>query len=290
MSANSPTDSSPAGRSRALPIPLTFTGVVAFSRRPPAWLLSLWLVTALGSAAMLIWFVETRWIPVVEDTIQGLPEGLILTEGSLESFSQNESIRQSNRFLSLVVTSSSSTPESSTADVQVILTPHEARLHSLLGYLQLPYDHRLALNLSPSHLVPWWNSRKPLVRAAAFLVLVGNLLLAWMLLASLYAPPLFLVIYMSDRRAEFAKTWRLAGTALFPGALIMVLSIGLYTWHLMSLLGLLVATAIHFLLPWIYLMGSAPHLPGVEGRLGQKENPFASSLPDANESRKTLED
>ena len=208
MNANSPTDSSPAGRSRALPIPLTFPGVVTFAHRSPAWLLSLWLVTALGSAAMLIWFVEVRWVPIVEDTVQALPEGLILTEGSLQSFSQTESVRQSNRFLSLVVTSSSSTPESSTADVQVILTPHEARLHSLLGYLQLPYDHRLALKLSPSHLVPWWNSRKPLVRAAAFLFLVGSLLLSWILLATLYAPPLLLLIYMSDRRVEFATIWR----------------------------------------------------------------------------------
>ena len=82
------------------------------------------------------------------------------------------------------------------------------------------------------------------------------LLLSWGLLATVYFLPVWLVAFFANRDLNFLQSWRLAGAALMPGALLMSLSIWLYGVGVFDLVKLCFAFGMHFLIGWIYLFVS----------------------------------
>ena len=57
---------------------------------------------------------------------------------------------------------------------------------------------------------------------------IFGLLLTWALLATLYFFPVWLVAFYTDRDLNFRASWKVAGAALMPGALLLTLGIVLY--------------------------------------------------------------
>ena len=113
-------------------------------------------------------------------------------------------------------------------------------LSSALGSLEFDYSRQSALDLSRSHLEPWWGAWRPVVLVVAGLAVAAGLLLVWSGLAWIYAPAAKLVAWFCDRRLSWPGAWRLAGAALLPGAVLMALGLVLYGWQWWMFLDLVI--------------------------------------------------
>jgi hypothetical protein len=80
-----------------------------------------------------------------------------------------------------------------------------------------------------------------------------GLLLLWAVLATLYFIPVWLVCLFSNRDLNLAASWKLAGAALLPGALILSLSLVFYEMGGLDLVQLSLAFGLHLVVGWIYL-------------------------------------
>ena len=264
--------------SRALPIPLTFSGIVAFSARSTSWLLLSWVCIAAFAATSTVGFLHSRWIPIIEKTAESLPSTSMLEGGRIDPLPTESPIQNQNGFLSVVVSGLTQSHGNLTSDFQITIEPTEIRFSSLFGSVARAYPADATVDLAPAFLKPWWKSRKPLVTVGAFASLMTSLLATWTLLATIYFLPILFLTYCTHRRIGLGKTWRLAGSILIPGALIMTLAIILYGFQLLSILGLMAATALHLIVAWIYAIGSiraiprrSPSFPSVP----VKGNPFS---------------
>ncbi len=269
-------------------MPLTFPGVAAFSLRSSAWLFAVWSLLAATGAGAVVWFLSACWEPVLENTIQSAPAELGLASGTLSGLPETPNQHQ-NRFLSLVLGSDPDTLENMTSDIQIRFTQDGMEWRSLFGAWAHPYPPNLQLDLSPDTVLPWWRARRTLFFSAAFLVVAIGLILTWLSLATLYYFPLVIAAFFLDRTN--ACTWRLAGSALIPGAVIMTLAIVLYGIHLLNLLGLLLATALHFIAAWVFAFGAARNLPAAP-QADPAGNPFETldEAPDEAEEEDEYED
>lgn len=274
MNAFAESPSRTLGAPQALPIPLTFGGVAAFAQKSGRWFLVVWLITSLLSAGTCLHFLQSRWIPVVESTLNILPENLLLSGGIMSALPNPATLERDNGFLSVVLAGSDESQGNMTADLQITVASDGLRLHSLLGYLTLPYPPDLELRLAPTNVNPWWNSRKTLFSAAFFVIVSVGLLLTWTALASVYYLPLTVALFFADRSVQMGKTWRLAGSLLIPGALMMSLAILLYTFHLLSLLGLLLTAILHIVIAWIYGIACVKYVPRHNPASPPTPNPF----------------
>ena len=63
-------------------------------------------------------------------------------------------------------------------------------------------------------------------------------LLSWWLLATIYFLPVWLLGFFANRDLNFRQSWRLAGAALLPGALLMAAGILLYGFGFLDLVSL----------------------------------------------------
>ena len=274
MNAFAETTPRPPDETRALPIPLTFGGVASFAQKSARWFLLVWFLTALLSAGICLHFLESRWVPVIESTMGELPENLRLSEGVMSALPSPVPLQRDNGFLSLVLAGSDEFQGNMSADLQVTVAPDGLRLRSLLGYLTLPYPPDLELPLASTEVKPWWNARKTVFRVASLIIVSVVLLLTWATLATVYYLPLTLALFFADRSLQVGKTWRLAGSLLVPGALMMSLAILLYTFHLLNLLGLLLTAVLHIVIAWIYGLGSLKHVPHYHRIASPGRNPF----------------
>jgi hypothetical protein len=76
-----------------------------------------------------------------------------------------------------------------------------------------------------------------------------------------YAVPVWLYGFYINRELSLSGSWKLAGAALMPGALVMAAAFLLYDLDSFDLLTLTVLTGAHILLGWIYLGISPLFLP-----------------------------
>ncbi len=83
--------------------------------------------------------------------------------------------------------------------------------------------------------------------------------------------------YFANRDLSLQSGWRLAGAALMPGALLMILGILLYDFGVLDLTGLGFVAAGHVVLGWIYLLISPLFLPRHPTAAESGKNPFAAS-------------
>ena len=101
---------------------------------------------------------------------------------------------------------------------------------------------------------------------------LGVMLLSWWLLATIYFFPVWIVSYFTDRDLSFRASWKLAGAALLPGALLMSLGLALYGLGAFDLVQLAFAFTMHFIIGWIYLLISPMFLN--RALPDEKKNPF----------------
>jgi hypothetical protein len=98
--------------------------------------------------------------------------------------------------------------------------------------------------------------------------------LIWVILASLYFFPVWLVGFYADRHLSLAGSWRLAGAALMPGALVMVGAIFAYGLGVLNLLEMIAIFAAHIAVGWAYLILGPLSLPRTPNLPPSTVNPF----------------
>ena len=264
--------SAPAGTTVAWE-PFTPRGVAAFAGAGLGRLLLVQLMAALLAAAAVVWFVHKGCFPVMGTAIQKLPVTGEIRSGRLDWQPHPPELLAGGRFLALDVDLDHSGQIGPAADVQIELGRETVRIFSLFGYSEWRYPRDYIIALNRTALEPLWGAW-----AMEFLGLTGiaatlGFLLSWWLLATLYFLPVWLLGFFSNRDLNFRQSWRLAGAALMPGALMMTAALLLYGIGLLNLVSFGFTFGAHFLIGWIYLFVSLLFVPRASTP-ASRGNPF----------------
>jgi hypothetical protein len=92
----------------------------------------------------------------------------------------------------------------------------------------------------------------------------------------MYCLPVWLVGFFANRDLSLRGSWRLAGAALLPGALLLTAAIVLYGSGAFDLVRLAVAGAAHPVVGWVYLIVSPLRCPSHPAAGAIKKNPFVA--------------
>ena len=254
--------------------PLTALGVAAFARASLGRLLLVQLIVALLAAVTVVWFLQECWFPTIGEAIRALPAKGELRAGSLNWTGPSPSSLAEGRFLAFAVDLDHTGEARSPAQVQVELGRSDFRVYSLFGCGRVAYPHDGALAFNRTELWPWWGAWAPAILAVVAGSVVAGLMVIWACLATLYCLPVWLVGFFANRDCSLGGSWRLAGAALMPGALLICAAVFLYGWGALDLLRLAVTGAVHLVLGWVYLFISPLCLPRRPDP-ALKGNPFA---------------
>jgi hypothetical protein len=256
--------------------PITPRGVAAFVGAGFGRLLLVQFIVALLAAAPIVWFIYNGCFPVIGTAIQKLPAAGEILSGRLDWLGRSPELLAEGRFLALDVDLDHSGQISPTSDVQIEFGRETVRVFSLFGYLDWPYPRSYVIAFNRNELEPLWAAW-----AAELLMIAGAaaticLLLSWWLLATLCFLPVWLLGFFTNRDLNFRQSWRLAGAALMPGALLMAVAIVFYGTGFLNLVSFLFAFGAHVLIGWIYLFLSLLFVPRTLAA-PNRGNPFRQS-------------
>lgn len=252
--------STPGGSTRAWE-PFTPRGVAAFAHAGFGRLLLVQFIVALLAAGAVTWFIDTNYFPPVTTAVQKLSPSGQIRSGRLDWQGPSSELLAEGRFLALDVDVDHSGQIGSTADVRIEFGRDTVRSFSLLGYWQCNYPSGYVIAFNRNALEPLWGAWAVEILIMAGLVVVIGLLLSWALLATLYFLPVWLLGFFANRDLNFRQSWRLAGAALMPGALLMVAVVLLYGIGFLNLVSFIFIFGAHFLVGWIYLFVSLLFVP-----------------------------
>jgi hypothetical protein len=261
-------------------LPLTPRGVAAFAPARFGRLLAVQFIVALIAAGAFGWFLHSAWAPAFREAISHLPDGAKIQNGSLEWPEPSPVLLAEGTFLAFAVDLDHTGAIASTAHLQVEFGKRDWQVRSLLGVLDVPslldtsYPKSRVILLEQSEAGPWWGAREPFLILLAMAGLVIYLMISWPLLATLYTVPVWLVGFFSNRQIGWAGSWRLAGAALMPGALLLTVSMVLYGLRMFDLVKFAFAFGMHLLIGVIYIFASPLFLPRLADVPKETKNPF----------------
>ena len=264
----------PAAKSEIAWQPLTARGVAAFARASLGRLLVVQFVFALLAAATVVWFLHEAWFPIVRAAIKELPVQGEIRSGKLDWRGDSPSSLAEGRFLALVVDLNHEGQARSPAHVQVEFGKTDVKVFSILGFAFVTYPHGWIMAFNRTELEPWWGAWAPDILAIVAGLVVVGLMLGWALLATLYALPVWLVGFFANRDLTWPGSWRLAGAALMPGALLLTAAIFFYGLGALDPVRLIVAAALHVVVGWGYVLASPLCLPRHPAVPAAPANPF----------------
>jgi hypothetical protein len=253
--------------------PLTARGVASFAGAPLGRLLMVQFVVALLAAGTVVWFLQGAWFPKIGEAIGQLPPEGELRAESLDWQGATPARLADGRFLALVVDLDHTGEARLPADVQVEFGRTDCRVFSLFGYAQIAYPRDWAVAFNRTELKPWWGAWAPAILAIAAGLVVVGLMASWAGLATVYCLPVWLAGFFADRDLSLRGSWRLAGAALMPGAILMCAALFLYGWGGLDLVRLTAAGAAHLALGWVYLLFGLRRRPRHPAAVA-KANPF----------------
>ncbi len=232
-------------------------------------------VIALLTAAAAVWFISTAWFPTIRAAIQQLPEQGVIRHGLLIlPRSSPEPLAVGRPFLAVVVNLNKGTANYG-ADLSVEFHWNYVQFCSLLGYLTLRYPKE-EVQFNRPELVSWWGAWEPMLQGIMAVAVTLGLMAIWAALATLYFIAVRIGAYLADRELGWGGSWRLAGVALMPGALLMTGAIWLYGLTVLDLIHLLVLAGVHLPLGWLYLVLAVRARPKVAIAVPAAANPFAA--------------
>jgi len=253
--------------------PLTGRGVAAFAGATFGRLWVVQLVFALLAAATVAWVVAQAWFPTVRKAIRELPAQGEIRAGRLSWPTGSPQTLAENRFLSLAVDLKQERLVRSPAHVQVEFGENDLRVISLLGTIQRHYPRGWIIAFNQPDLEPWFGAWAPAILAMVIGAVVTGLFVSWAVLASIYFLPAWLLAFFANRHLDAPRAWRLCGAALMPGCLLLTAVLFFYGLSLLDVVHLLVATALHFLVGWVYVVVGVLASPG-HPAAGTPTNPF----------------
>src|SRR5436190_3674295 len=255
--------------------PFARFGIAALARAPLKRLLLVQFIFALAAATTLVFFLRTAWFPTVREAIQHLPAEGEIRSGKLNWSGQSPQLLAEGRFLAFFVDTNHSGTLRSPAQIQIESGRNNLFFYSLTGYREFPYSTKWNYAFIRAEVQPWWGAWQPPILWLAF----GGTLLwcmaSWTLLATIYFLPAWLAGFFANRDLTLRQSWKLAGAALMPGALVMIATILLYGFGAFDLVQLAAGAVAHIVAGWIYLIWGVWTSPKLPESVGAQKNPFA---------------
>ena len=239
--------------------PFTIGGVASFAVASVWRLLGVQFIFAGFVSGVLIWFVNSAWIPVIDEFIEEMPQSGDISKGSLNwpigASLHVEGPEGGEPFIRLDVEPSGITNVIESVDLVLAFDSKRLFVGSTLGLglIVLPYPWNLEIPFNKSDLKPWWGARSHLILLSLGLLVTIFLMLSWSFLGLFYMLP---VKIFSVNRLSFKASWKLASAAHLPGALLMSVVIFMYGIKQIELVGFAFLWLIHLILPWFYLFFS----------------------------------
>ncbi|HLZ53082.1 MAG TPA: hypothetical protein VKS19_01255 [Verrucomicrobiae bacterium] len=255
--------------------PFTPRGVAAFARAGLGRLLLVQFIVAVLAAAAVVWFVDTIGFPAVNAAIQRMPPAGEIHSGNLDWPGRSPELLATGRILTLDVDLDHSGQLGPTADMQIEFGRKTVRFFSLFGYLDWNYPAGYIITFNRNTLEPLWGAWAVELLIMSGVAAVISCLLSWWLLATLYFLPVWLLGFFANRDLNFQQSWRLAGAALMPGAMLMVVAVLLYGIGFLNLVSFGFIFGAHFVIGWIYLFVSLLFVPRAPTTT-RTGNPFRS--------------
>ena len=256
--------------------PLTPRGVAAFARAPLGRVLLVQLVFALLAAASCVWFLHRAWLPVITEAIGRLPADGQIRGGTLDWRGNSPEVLAESRYLALVVDLRHEGRARSPAHVAIEFGQADVKLFSLFGFVALAYPKANLIAFNQPGLTPWWGAWSPALLALAAGAVIVWLMCCWAGLATLYCLPVWLVGLYANRELSLRGSWRLAGAALMPGALLFTAVILCYGLQALDLVHLAAAAGLHLVVGWLYVCFSPFYCPKHPAAAGVT-NPFVKA-------------
>ena len=256
--------------------PITPRGVAAFARASLERLLVVQSVAALLAAAAVVWVLSDGLFPAISTAIGELPETGGIRGGRLDWHDDSPVMLAEGKILAFSVDLDHGGALRSPADFQFEFGTDSVRVFSLFGETMIAYPPDYAIAANQTDARPAWGAWAPDILGLAAIGTFLGLMLAWALLATLYCLPVWLICLFTNRDLNFRASWKLAGAALLPGALLLsgVLA-GYDLWHdEFDLVQLCFAFGLHLVLGWIYLFVSPMFLHRVLP--SERKNPFVN--------------
>lgn len=242
--------------------PFTFRGVSLYAQNPFRRIFVAQFLAALAISAVFTWLIATRFVPVITQAVAMLPDRAGLHSGILAGFTSP--LLAGHKFFSIAAKSDEEFSPGNTADLQLRFHEDNMEFYSLAGWLSIPYDKQISLDLSRKRAEPWWGAWKPLIIGGIAVGFLLWLYLSWRLLSLLYMPAVKVLAWFLGRDLSWTGASRLASAALLPGAVFMGLSLLGYGLQVLSFPGLSVCFVLHFIIGWIYVIAAIFFLPKLE--------------------------
>lgn len=258
--------------------PLTPRGVAAFAKASLARLLLVQFIFAALAAPPVVWFLSADWFPTIHAAVQQLPPRGEIRSGRLNWAGDSPQLLSEGNFLAFVVDLNHTGQVRSPAHIQVEFGRNTIRIFSLFGYVECSYPNPKGqiITFNRPELEPWWGAWAPPLLWTSVAITIAGLMAGWTLLATVYSVVVRLIGFFANRDLNLWASWKLAGAALMPGALLMAIGIALYGLEVLDLVQFIASVAIHFLVGWFYLLISpffARRLPSIAVVKG---NPFVT--------------
>jgi hypothetical protein len=254
--------------------PVTPRGVAAFANAPLGRLLLVQFAVALLAAIAVVWFMRADWFPVVTQALSHVPEQGQVRAQYLDWAGPSPTTLAENRYLALTVDLKHEGQARSPAHLQVEFGRSDFRIISLFGFCDRAYPRHWRVAANRLELQAWWGAWTPPLLAIAAIGTIAALMVSWTMLATVYALVAWLIGFFADRDLSFGGSWRLAGAAQMPGALLMSGAALAYGLGVVELPGFLVATGAHVVVGWVYVLVGPRLLPRRTDSASVKENPF----------------
>ena len=255
--------------------PLTPRGVAAFARASFERLFIVQSIFALIATASVVWLLSDGIFPVIDDAIDQLPDVGSIHGGKLDWRDDSPVMLAEGKILAISVDIEHGGALRSPADFQFEFGRDSLVVYSLFGAGEVPYPSGYLIAANRSDARPTWGAWSPnllgLVAIGTFFGLMGT----WLLLATIYFFPVWLLCFFANRDLNFRASWKLAAAALMPGALVMALALVLYDYGAFDFVQLCFAFGMHLVIGWIYLFVSPLFL--IRVLQAEKKNPFVEN-------------
>jgi hypothetical protein len=256
-------------------LPLTPRGVAAFARAPLRRLFLVQFLVALLAAAAVVWFVDTDWSPAIRAAILQLPARGEIHTGRLIWPGPSPQLLADRHYLAFAVDLDHTGGVRGPAQVQVEFGRDDVWIFSLFGYTECAYPKQWIIGFNRPELEPWWGAWRPPFLGITFGTVIVGLLASWALLATVYCLPTGLVAFYSNRDLDWRASWKLAGAAMLPGALLVVAAILLYGGGILDLVQFVAVGGAHVVVGWLYCLAGLWFVPKLPAGFAGKGNPFA---------------
>ena len=244
--------------------PFTGPGLAAFARTNGTRLLLFHVAASLVTSAAVIWSLQLAWVPVIREAVERLPDsGAEIRNGRLLWSADPEQLLAERPKLAIAIDAGDGPGLGQSADLQVELHPDSVHLRGILGHVTLPYPPGLELPLDRTRASAAWGAwLPPFLALGGGAALVVSLLGGW-ILATLHAPGLAFMGWISRRNLGLMGAWKLALASLFPAGLVFDGTLLLYASHWIRLPTLAAVLPIALLTAWIAMLRGMACLPAI---------------------------